>query len=443
MLNFTKVHYCINPEGFHREIGGWLIASIRSVLANTTLQPVVLYSGHEDNNTALLRKEGAQVILFRSRILPDIEAKLAQGKLPARAEGALLRYEIPSMTDNDEYALYADCDTYFIRTPSLSNINVPVVGAVLTPSSDDKPHYNSGILVFNVAAFRAEEIAFFSFLRETLGRWLPASVDEIAFNTFFREKITSLPREMNWRPMFGHQTNVDIVHFHGFKLAETILVLQGDFRGKDRAIFESNYVYELASHSSKTLPSSMEFISSASESGFFVDTALEDLILKIRSMTTPEKLLQTALMARSELAQVAYHGLKAAKLSDIDTIDTFCTSIHYDGNQSNIASFKLHPCKNFGAGKISIISTNGNFKAPIQVIHNTSLMAEISKSDSCIEISWCGAGMDSHFIFYQNDKSIGDESFTVEIKSIVHSPAELFSQDVEGNLMAISKQKPV
>ncbi|KAA0969703.1 hypothetical protein FPY71_14385 [Aureimonas fodinaquatilis] len=386
-----KVVFCIDHVGLYNETAQWLKVALRSVAANTNLTPMVLYSGDEIEVCQAIAGPEIQVINTRTRLHAVIAETRASGTfLPPHAEGAFLRYEIPSLFPDDSHILYADCDTYFFATPICPETFDGAVGCV--PSSQKASgdyHFNSGIIIFNTAEFRKSEDDLFSFFAKTLGNWLPSSVDERAFNAFWGQGIYVLPRSLNWRPRWGFEENIEILHLHGFK-TNVVALLEGDTRNISRSVLD-DYIYELAREYSSSTYKVWQYLDLMYNKGHLSDTAMESVYLRLKDTLQTDKLLAYLFRSISELSGGAHQLLKSADEG------TQSNTIKIIPPTDNVEYIRIHPCTKVGKGVIRIVLPIETNSKEFEIQRNSSLDIEVyDDDDNEIVIHWAGIGLDCH-----------------------------------------------
>jgi len=199
--------------------------AVHSAKTNTSLEPVCLYDGTDNPLTAWL--EDADVPVIRCRTF--LQEWVAD--LPPIPRGAYLRLEIPAVCVQhdwqDQWVLYTDCDVVFPRdpVPLLADLQPQFFAAAPESDRADYTHFNSGVMLINVAGLRAEESALKSTIKSHLQEAITAPYDQAALQRHFRERVDKLPLEANWKPYWGASDQACIVHFHGPKPAQKYLAL--------------------------------------------------------------------------------------------------------------------------------------------------------------------------------------------------------------------------
>lgn len=216
---------------------------VRSALANTSLDPHLLYSGEPDNAILpFVESHGVKVIHRKSSILPDLERMKA--KFPdyhlRGATGAFLRIDLPlicrDLGYSDEVVLYTDCDVVFLgdlpQASSHSFLQPTLFSCAPETSQTDWDDMNSGVMVMNLVNLGEDLPAFKRFI--TAGDTLyydlfkNGAFDQRAYQLFYASKWDKLPLEYNWKPYWGFNEDALIVHFHGPKIPQVRRILNGD-----------------------------------------------------------------------------------------------------------------------------------------------------------------------------------------------------------------------
>lgn len=199
--------------------------AVHSARQNTYLKPVCLYDGTDNLLTAWLEKAGVTIIRRRTFLQEWVT------DLPPIPRGAYLRLEIPAVCQeqgwDDAFVLYTDCDVMFRRDPAPSLQSLTPKFFAAAPESDptDFYNFNSGVMWINVAGLAAEH----EFLRATIKAHLDEATappyDQAALQRHFARRTDPLPVELNWKPYWGANDDVAILHFHGPKPAQKYLAL--------------------------------------------------------------------------------------------------------------------------------------------------------------------------------------------------------------------------
>lgn len=379
------------------ETGQWLRLSLQSVINNTSYKPIVVYSGDDIASCASFVGSGVEVVPAASRLRPSIERLRNERNLPAHAEGAFLRYEIPTLL-TDDFILYVDCDTFFLGDLPAVPLFEECLGAIPTSTNEGGDHhYNSGVLVFNRTKYISKQDDFFEFLERTLGSWLPSSVDEQAFNHFWRGQIATLPREYNWRPRWGFREDVHIVHFHGFK-ANVVAFIEGDLRSISRSV-KKTYVYELAREYSSAVFSVYKYLEGIDGRGFLNGNGLKPIFDRMSAVLAQDYLIARQMASVANLVGAAEAALSLAKIVDQDETERLLATVKLTDRSGPIRQLRVHPCSRFGVGNIEVHAKQDLLKK-LQVTPNSNIAIDQPSYDEKLTFSWAGVGLDCHFVIW-------------------------------------------
>lgn len=253
--------------GFSGNATGWfhemIQVAVRSAQANTTLEPHCIYDGPDSDLTEWLEKAGVTVhrdqVPFRSELFSEdvISRNAGSAYRPAHATGHFLRLLVARHASG-ETALYTDCDVMFRKQPTLGT---PVRVAAAAELKDGQPSpssFNSGVMLFNLANYRAVNADLIAFCREN-GFYRPkqSSYDQVLLNLYYAHKWEVLSPVLNWRPSQGVNPDAEIIHFHGPKPQRVQAILEGNaLKGeehllpiieRDRAAYDA-YIAEFRSY---------------------------------------------------------------------------------------------------------------------------------------------------------------------------------------------------
>ncbi|MCF3651818.1 hypothetical protein [Synoicihabitans lomoniglobus] len=199
--------------------------AVHSARTRTSLQPVCLYDGNDNQLTAWLEATGVRIIRRRTFLYQWVTEL---GPIP---RGAYLRLEIPAICQeqgwDDTYVLYTDCDVVFRRDPAplLRPLEPKFFAAAPESDRTDFDRFNSGVMWINVAGLAAEHPALQTTIRAHLAEAIAPPYDQAALQRHFRGRTDPLPLELNWKPYWGDQADAAILHFHGPKPGQKYHVL--------------------------------------------------------------------------------------------------------------------------------------------------------------------------------------------------------------------------
>ena len=305
-------------------------------------------------------------------------------------------------------------DTLFLRDiPSIPMFK-EAVGAIPTSNSNGRNHYNSGVLIFNTEEFQKKRNSF-SFLKGTLGNWLPSSVDEQAFNHYWSSNLATLGVELNWRPKWGYRDDVAVVHFHGFK-ANVVQFIEGDMRGISRSV-KRDYVYELARESAHAVCVVQQYLERADQNGLLESAWLKGILGQLTAAISPEYLVSKQLESVANLVGGAEAGLKLAEMLE-DQVHSIRHSVFIGRRRQTIKQLRIHPCGRLGFGSLEIHADSG-ILSQLKTMPNTTLaLGEVLIiSQDVHRMLWSAIGLDCHLIVKSADQSDLGEITKIVIKS--------------------------
>jgi len=195
--------------------------AVRTAQQKTSLEPVCIYDGRQNELTDWLQKNNVKIIFHRTPHYRNI-AREHPGALTVAA-GAFLRIEIPKILEiyqmQDEYVLYTDCDVIFVNDVVEYLQGLTCEFFMAAPEHD--PNYweqlNSGVLYMNVKNLQKVHQEFNDFIKRNLAHCMQLAFDQGAYNLFFAGKWERLDVAMNWKSYWPLNSEPKIIHFHGPK----------------------------------------------------------------------------------------------------------------------------------------------------------------------------------------------------------------------------------
>ena len=215
-----------------------LKAAINSLQTNTTLEPVIIWSGGEHSMLEWLDERGVQIVRHELSFKQQIEhfdfwevdylnedIKNMYKFYPNYynknfIETESLRIDIPILFDKESYVLYADCDVLFLKNIEIEPFDEHI--AVV------KRHiFNNGIMFLNMAKMRECYDEFKNYyINSNYNSYLGIATQGV-YNEFFNEKIHTLPWYYNWHVFWGINPNTKILHYCGPKPKDYFSILKG------------------------------------------------------------------------------------------------------------------------------------------------------------------------------------------------------------------------
>jgi hypothetical protein len=221
-----KWYFALNEASLHNHRAMWesmILTALRSCRQHTDLEPHFIFDGGSDPFVSRLEAEGVTVIRHRVSFWDAIAAYRQDEPYRRVAGGAFLRVDIPALNTDDEFVLYTDCDVLFIRPIELSGLEPATFACAPEFHVDDPDDLNSGVMLMNLPALRADLTEFRAFIAANLAD-LPV-FDQTAYRLFYGGRSDPLPLCYNWRPYWGMSEEARIVHFHGPKPHDVLQML--------------------------------------------------------------------------------------------------------------------------------------------------------------------------------------------------------------------------
>lgn len=195
--------------------------SVISALKNTEFDIYVIFDGKKEELN--LPKE-VTIIEHRHRCYDVFEKSPRKNSIPDFmniAPGAFLRTEIPYLCKtlgfSDDFILYTDYDVLFNKQDysDLNTIYPEYFAACTEFNKNDWSVINTGVMLMNINSFYKEDQLILDYIKnnfEILDVW-----DQSLYNNLYRNKVTRLALEYNWKTYWGVNENAKIIHFHGAK----------------------------------------------------------------------------------------------------------------------------------------------------------------------------------------------------------------------------------
>lgn len=222
-----KLYMSINERGLTRGYTNRLLhTAVRTAAANTDLSINLLYSGNEHQNLQPLRDKGVNVIFHKLSF--DDQLRSSYGDDYDKFNAHWLRTELPMIENERNIVLYTDIDVLFSSKFQFPQIEPDFLAAAPEHSKDNYGYFNSGVMVLNIENLRDIHDAFIGCIVERLKRnFKYPTHDQKSFNEYFNGLWDRLPLAYNWKPYWGVNRDVQILHFHGPKPEVARQVLDG------------------------------------------------------------------------------------------------------------------------------------------------------------------------------------------------------------------------
>lgn len=188
-------------------------SAVDSALKNTTLKPVFLYDGEENELTKWLRERNVQIIPHRVSFYDQLKNHYDDNNLIV-ASGTFLRCDIPIIEKEDDFVLYTDCDVIFLKDFK-TDLKPEYFACSSQNKKNDFKNFNAGVMLMNVKKLREDYENFCEFIKNNLKSFYV--FDQTAYQIFYSDKVTKLPIIFNYKPYWGINNDAVILHFHGAK----------------------------------------------------------------------------------------------------------------------------------------------------------------------------------------------------------------------------------
>lgn len=208
-----------------------LRTAINSLQANTTLEPIVIWSGNDNKMSEWLIRRDISIIRHELSFKKEIEhfdfwdVDFINNDMKNMytfysdyynknfIETESLRIDIPILFDKESYVLYADCDVVFLDDIKMEPFKQHLAVA--------KRHiFNNGIMFLNIAKMKECYQEFKDYYIKSNYNFAAGMTTQGAYNEFFKNKIHEIPWEYNWHWFWGKNPNIRIVHFCGPKIMQ-------------------------------------------------------------------------------------------------------------------------------------------------------------------------------------------------------------------------------
>jgi hypothetical protein len=236
---------CVNDNSqMHKDL--YLIA-LKSCKKNTTLTPILIYSGNDNNFLDTINKSNIKIIrhdlLFSNKV--NFNNKTDGWK--KIGTGAFLRIDIPQICKKhnikDKFVLYTDTDVLFLKdcVKELKTYEPKYLGVCPETNIDDYKFFNSGVMLINIKNMLQTYNDFTNFIEENKYDYSKYNIydtlDQGALQCFYKDKVDKLPTYFNHKPYWGVNKDAVIIHYHGPKYFNIRNYLMGNIQN------QMNYKY--------------------------------------------------------------------------------------------------------------------------------------------------------------------------------------------------------
>jgi lipopolysaccharide biosynthesis glycosyltransferase len=251
-----KLFLCTNDKTAETSLIKMLEVSVKSALDNTDFEVFVIFDG--DKKKLNLPKE-VNIIEHQHRCYDVFKSSKRcenEEHCLSIAATAFLRTEIPFLINQmgftDEFCLYTDYDVVFQKNDfsELKTLQPKIFAATPESNMNDWSYFNTGVMLMNVNFLFENDDFISNHIRENFERlevW-----DQTMYNNLFKNQISRLPIEYNWKPYWGINEKSKIIHFHGikpfsiqpFEYMNQIETLRFLYNGKSKIYEHYNQLFE-------------------------------------------------------------------------------------------------------------------------------------------------------------------------------------------------------
>ena len=242
-----------------------LKVALNSLKVNTTLEPVVIWDGYQDEMTGWLEANNIPIIYhqlsFKDKIthfdfqkiqcennyLDTMYKHYPEYYNKTFIETESLRMDIPDLFPNEESVLYCDCDVLFLKDPEFPFIETP-----LGVATRENGFFNNGVMLFNIPEYKKYHEDFKKFYIESDYTFkIGDTTTQGAYNTFFKGLVSDIGLENNWHSFFGINPDANIVHHCGIKPMDILKIMKNVDILKDYDIIFQSCVNESSKYYAK------------------------------------------------------------------------------------------------------------------------------------------------------------------------------------------------
>lgn len=209
-----------------------LTVAINSLQANTTLIPYVIWSGSMDHpmvnwliskNVNIVNHElsfkndikhfNFNKVDYTNKLLGNMYKHYKEYYNSNFIEMDSIRIDIPLLFD-DNYVMYVDCDVIFLKDIKLEPFSEPLAAVLRQPEN----FFNNGVMILNLSELQKDLASFLRFYKDSNYSFkIGNNTTQGAYNTFYKDRVHGLSKDMNHFVFNGINHDAQIVHFAGPK----------------------------------------------------------------------------------------------------------------------------------------------------------------------------------------------------------------------------------
>lgn len=224
-----KLYLALNQAGTGGEIGLHTRLAILSARKNSQFEIVLLYTGERNNATKWLEAQEVRLVDTTIPYIDTLVKLTNEGRYSLATLGHWLRTNVCLEEKDDTFVLYTDVDVVFFSQTQAASLKPAYFSAAPEFKKDSWNYCNAGVMVANIKGLRSEYPIFEQYLIENIEKSTYGFNDQSAYNIFYRGRWDRLPVTMNWKPYWGLNNEVEILHFHGPKLGAIASIINGSW----------------------------------------------------------------------------------------------------------------------------------------------------------------------------------------------------------------------
>lgn len=207
-----------NIDSYLNYVKMYKVAVITAFKTNPNIKPFLIFDGVEDEHIVELKKLGVEIIAHRCSFYNELKEHYGNDTI---ALGAFLRIDIPIICErlkiNSDCVLYTDNDVIFMG--DISDLLNKTPNYFLVAGEFFKTYIpqnmNTGVMWINWKNMLKCYDKFVDFIKGNFNNF--NVYDQDALKMFFLTNAEELEYKYNYKPYWGEEENIKILHFHGPK----------------------------------------------------------------------------------------------------------------------------------------------------------------------------------------------------------------------------------
>lgn len=207
-----------NKELYDDYLTMYKVAVHTAKQTNPSIEPYLILHGEIDDDLTPLIDMGVNIIKHQVSFYQSLQDHY---KTNTTAFGAFLRVDIPIICEKlnitDDFILYTDNDVMFMNDiSSLHSLRPTYFMCAGEFNQIFNPLYmNSGVMWINWRNMYKEYDNFVFFIKNNLHKF--QTYDQDAIRLFYKDKMEEFDYRFNYKPYWGVNDDIKILHFHGPK----------------------------------------------------------------------------------------------------------------------------------------------------------------------------------------------------------------------------------